>query len=322
MDPAERQQLQTVIQSQGAMLGHLQNQTDANVSALASVSAVADQALLLASSPSAECKLAPPERFFGDATKCSAFLASLRLLFELQPNSFSTERRKVAYTLSLLGGRAHEWGMAEWEKQDECCSSFNKFAEELSSIFNPCAHRRVMAARLFRLSQGSQSIVDYTIEFRTLAASTNWREETLCDKYYEGLADSVKDELAGHALPTRLKELISLAVATGQRFTERQTERHLDRRSRGRAAPVLSPVVSGGSSSAMLPRQGDRHQATPPSPPPVDPGDPMQLDRTRLPAAERQRRLVGALCLYCGEPGHRVRQCPLNGSTRQSAGRR
>uniref|UniRef100_A0AAQ6II01 DUF4939 domain-containing protein n=1 Tax=Anabas testudineus TaxID=64144 RepID=A0AAQ6II01_ANATE len=100
-----------------------------------------NQRLLLASSSSAECKLALPEHFFGDATKCHSCLAGLRLLFELQPNSFTTERRKVAYTLSLLGGRAHEWGMAMWEKQDECCSSLHKFAEELTSIFSPSAHR-------------------------------------------------------------------------------------------------------------------------------------------------------------------------------------
>lgn len=57
-----------------------------------------------------------------------------------------------------------------------------------------------------------------------LALNVFWKEETVCDRYYEGLAGSVKNELAGHTLPTKLKEFISLVVTMSQRFTEWQTE--------------------------------------------------------------------------------------------------
>ncbi|XP_026205824.1 uncharacterized protein LOC113155357 [Anabas testudineus] len=90
---------------------------------------------------------------------------------------------------------------------------------------------------------------------------------------------------------------------------------------------ALTSLISCTSSCPRSPlgislSQSDRHQATPPPPLSVDPGHHMQMGQTRLPAAEKQRPLVGGLCLYCGEAGHRVRRCPLNISARQSAGRR
>ena len=36
----------------------------------------------------------------------------------------------------------------------------------------------------------------------------------------------------------------------------------------------------------------------------------MQMGRARLPPEERQRRVRGGLCFYCGEAGHLVSACP------------
>lgn len=138
----------------------------------------------------------------------SLILAGLRLLFELQSSSFATVRHKVVYTLSS----ADRLTSGDWlSGRNEYCSSFDKFAEKLTSIFNPSAHLRVIAVRLFRLSHCALSVIDYTFEFRTLAIMKNWKEEMLCNKCYQGLTDSIKTELAGHTLPK---------VATGQCFKE------------------------------------------------------------------------------------------------------
>ncbi|KAL0188270.1 hypothetical protein M9458_015369, partial [Cirrhinus mrigala] len=39
--------------------------------------------------------------------------------------------------------------------------------------------------------------------------------------------------------------------------------------------------------------------------------EPMQVDSTCFSRTERNRRLLNSLCLYCGQPGHRIRQCPI-----------
>jgi len=38
--------------------------------------------------------------------------------------------------------------------------------------------------------------------------------------------------------------------------------------------------------------------------------EPMQIDHSRLSSAERQRRLTQNLCLYCGQDGHYISECP------------
>ncbi|ROL42572.1 Retrotransposon Gag-like protein 3 [Anabarilius grahami] len=37
----------------------------------------------------------------------------------------------------------------------------------------------------------------------------------------------------------------------------------------------------------------------------------MQIERSCLSSAERQRRLTQSLCLYCGHPGHYIAECPI-----------
>lgn len=39
--------------------------------------------------------------------------------------------------------------------------------------------------------------------------------------------------------------------------------------------------------------------------------EPMQIDNTRLSPAERRRRLIQNLCLYCGAGGHVISSCPI-----------
>ena len=50
--------------------------------------------------------------------------------------------------------------------------------------------------RLASLRQGSRSVADYAIEFRSLAAESDWDDAALRATFYRGLADNIKDELA------------------------------------------------------------------------------------------------------------------------------
>ena len=38
-------------------------------------------------------------------------------------------------------------------------------------------------------------MVDYAIQFRTLAEETGWEEEAVISTFYHGLAEEIKDEL-------------------------------------------------------------------------------------------------------------------------------
>lgn len=241
--------------------------------------------------PASEARLHPPERYSGMPGSCRPFLIQCSLAFELQPSAFPTQRSRVAYIVSLLSGRARDWGTAEWEKQASICSSVELFSAELRKVFDHTTPGREAARGLFTLSQGARSVADYSIELRTLAAESNWNATALFDAFYHGLSDRIKDELASRDLPEDLDALIALAIRIGGRLQERRKEK--------RSPPPAFPSERGVDTARDSP-------------------EPMQLGRTRLSAEERQRRLQDKLCMYCGRDDHFVSSCPVKGRAPQS----
>uniref|UniRef100_A0A3Q3RPL6 CCHC-type domain-containing protein n=1 Tax=Mastacembelus armatus TaxID=205130 RepID=A0A3Q3RPL6_9TELE len=229
--------------------------------------------------PVPEPRLHPPERFSGDSESCGPFLTQCSLRFELQPSAFPTERSKVAYAFLLLTGRALQWAVAKWNRGSAICSSFELFSAELRKLFDRTPTASEAGRALLRLQQGARTVVDYSIDFRTLAARTRWNDVALRDVYYHGLSDNIKDELVTRDLPGSLDELIDLTIRVDQRLRQR------DRRAAARQHP-------------------GPHRAPSPAP------DPAPLQVTRLSPQERQRRLRNNLCIYCGQNGHVLASCP------------
>lgn len=135
------------------------------------------------------------------------------------------------------------------------------------------------------IQQGTRSVAQYAIEFRTLAAEVGWNNEALVAAFFHGLSDAIKDEVAARDLPEDLEALVSFLILIDIRLRERPSFKE-----RLRKPPVpLSPTCS--------------FPPMPPSPPmppgPESPGTavPMQLGFTRL-------------CLYCGLQGHLLKSCP------------
>ena len=79
---------------------------------------------------------------------------------------------------------------------------------------------------LLGLNQGSRSVVDYSIHFRTQASSSEWNQAAKCDAFLMGLADYIKDELISYEPPTTLDGIIELASRIDRRIQARQREKH------------------------------------------------------------------------------------------------
>ncbi len=244
--------------------------------------------------PSHEPRLPPPSHYSGEPGLCRSFLSQCSLVFELQPSTFPSDRSRVAYIITLLDGRAREWGTSVWEANSPVCASLDGFTQEMKKVFDRSVSGREAARVLLQARQGRRSVSDYAIDFRTLAAKCSWNVEAQYDAFLNGLSEPIKDELTTRELPATLDALIDLAIRIDSRLTQRQKER-LARR------PQLSL---------------HRSPATEPAPRPSEP-EPMQVDRTRLSPAERQRRITSGSCLYCGQPGHYIASCPVKDNARQ-----
>ncbi len=235
-----------------------------------------------------------PPVYDGDPNSCQAFLSQCSLVFSLQPRRYSTEEAKVAFILTLLSGRAREWGIAVWRSRAPCCATFVDFCQEMTKLFDRSAQGDEAAAQLSRLSQRKCSVTDYAIQFQTLAAACGWNEGALRARFLEGLDEAIADELAAVDLPRELDNLINLALRVEGRLNRRRQRRQPTTRWRHLEA-------SSSDAASHLPAEAE----------------PMQLGRLRLTPQQRQERLALGLCLYCGKAGHFVLQCPLKVKTHQ-----
>jgi hypothetical protein len=247
-----------------------------------------------------EPRIGNPERFSGDPTQVRAFLTSCRVQFTLQPRTFATEGARVGYVITHLTGRARLWGTAEFERQTPACATFNLFAEEMLKVFDLESTIAEASRILMSIRQGRRTVADYSIDFRTVASRSSWNMEALVDAFLHSLADYIKDELVSHDQPPTLDEAIALAVRIDRRIQARRHER-------GRQSP--------STSTRSVPTALLSAPATPSSQP--DQSEPMEIGRTSLTPAERQRRITSNLCLYCGGDGHRVATCPAKAGAHQ-----
>lgn len=237
-----------------------------------------------------------PERYDGSPGRCKGFLTQCSLNFELQPNRFPTARSKVAYIITLLSGKALAWATALWEQspQPVVCSDYRRFMEEMRRVFDHPVCGREAASRLLQLTQGSQSVAELAVEFRTLAMESGWNQEALTVAFTRALADDIKDELAARDPVTDLESLIDMAIRLDNRLRERRRERTETSRnvpSQRSLAPLMTPDLPATYVTCTE--------------------EPMQLGRSRLTRSERDRRMKERCCLYCGESGHFRASCPI-----------
>jgi len=236
-----------------------------------------------------EPRLPAPERYDGNPERCRGFVTQCTLVFGLQPNSFPTENSKVAYIITLLTGKALDWATALWEQKSPLTESCDRFVEEMKKVFHHPTSGGEVDHRLLQISQGTRSVAEFAIEFRTLASESGWDQRALKATFHRALSSELKDELAFRDPAPDLESLIDSSIRVDNRIRERRRER------RGEVRLPEPRVSSNAIESPPLPMNFE---------------EPMQLGRARLSQAERERRMRDKCCLYCGKPDHFRSHCP------------
>ncbi|KAL0192201.1 hypothetical protein M9458_010497, partial [Cirrhinus mrigala] len=133
--------------------------------------------------------------------------------------------------------------------------------------------------QLFRLRQGSTDVNEYTLHFRTLAAASGWNEVALLGAYRQGLNPEIRAAMAIYDDSIGLESFLQRTTRVAQQLA------------------ACQPTVTAPQSASVI--------ASTPVP------EPMHVDSTRLSCSERNRRLSQGLCLYCGQQGHLLCNCPI-----------
>jgi hypothetical protein len=274
----------------------------------------------VASHPSDKLKIAFPDTFNGDRKKLKSFLIQTELWMAFNAKHFAFEVQQVLWAVALLRGPASDWianyltdYMAHRAADGRVTTTANQgtkdifiswsgFVKQLRANFGDVDARRNAVRALEALRQRG-SAVSYTAEFQQHATLTNWGDEAICDQYYKGLKDHVKDEISRSDKPDDLKEMIEMAQKIDNRYYERQLERK-----------------GGGSSNHHWSQKRTQKKSHWPQP--------MELDATfkssgRPRNPNKERQLKERLCFNCNKPGHMARDCkqPKKGNNGRKFGK-
>lgn len=327
MDPADAERLKQALALQGSRVGQHETALKEILESLSKLTTRVDQiaahlvsinppipaaaaATNQASSMSLERQpiqprepfIPTPSRYSGEAGTCSQFLHQCMLVFEQQPLTYCNDRAKVAFIMSLLAGKASAWAVALTNSNSPHCNTLDGFISEMRKVFDHPLQTKEASNRLLSLRQGSGSVSTYSVDFRILATECGWDEKALQGVFLRGLSEEVKDELAARDETNSLEDLISLAIRLDTRLRERRRERSVRR---GPSYPSARQL----SATPVL--HSDQSSPTPFVTTPTVSEEPMQLGRMKLSPEERLRRINQRLCMYCGEAGHIVPNCPV-----------
>ncbi|ROI16559.1 Retrotransposon-derived protein PEG10 [Anabarilius grahami] len=231
--------------------------------------------------------MARPAPYSGSAEDCSGFLLQCELVLEMQPHLYPNDTAKIAFLISQLNGKALKWADSIWSQHGAVTQTYSAFISHFREVFGKPLTDSSAGEKLYNLKQGTMSIYDYALQFRTLAAVCGWNEQALITTYRQGLEPRVRLQLAACEDTIGLEKFIQHSIRCATRMQaclQEHQDQFLPISSLCRSEPVSSPEPAN---------------------------DPMEVENSRLTPSERQRRLTLHLCLYCGAPGHIISACPI-----------
>jgi hypothetical protein len=269
-------------------------------------------------------KLKDPETFSGKhAEKITVFTNSCALVFLSDPRSFRDKASKVIYAISRLVSPASDYflhNIAEMETTGVAPVWFDSWWEfkiELNLNFGNRNPDSFFANKLEALKmKETDAILPFLLEFNHLSSNLEWTEEPLSHRFYEGLAERIKDQVLLIGRPCTLDLLKQLASDIDSRYQERAKE--MSRGCGTHAAPARAVPVTPARPAVRPPAPvAPFVPNAAPARPPLDPAL-FNANGHLLPSV-KQMRLDKGLCVYCGAAGHVATLCPKRAFT---AGRR
>ena len=260
-----------------------------------------------------------------DPAEAEAWLESMDRIFNLMQ---CTPDERFDYAVFLLQGDAYSW----WKTVPNSLVqppvlSWTDFLREYREKYTPKVYQREKRKEFIDLKQGNMSVAEYGLKFTQLsvyAMNLVSTEEEKCQKYEEGLHYDIRSKLTSYDLES-FSRLTAAAIRAEKLVNERRAffaarsesgkragkrKEHLDSSSASKKKDNkggFSSYKKDGTVSSSQTGQGQR-QTTEQKP---------QCQTCGRPHSGECRMLTGG-CYYCGDKGHRVRDCPRRSGVSQT----
>lgn len=102
----------------------------------------------------------------------------------------------------------------------DCFCNYALFVREFQKVSDHSIKGGEATSRLFSLRHGQRSVADYSIDFHVVAVGSGGNDTSLKGAFYQGLNETIKDELVAREEAEPLDALISLATKLHSRLRE------------------------------------------------------------------------------------------------------
>ena len=131
--------------------------------------------------------LPTPARFTGQSGSGREFIFQCSLVFDQQPSTYSADKSRIAFVMSLLSEKAGVWAVALSLNNSPVCFLFSSFSEEFLKVFDHPLRSKEASSRLLSLRQGENSVAKHSIDFRILAIESGWDERERFRGFFSGV---------------------------------------------------------------------------------------------------------------------------------------
>ena len=246
-------------------------------------------------------KIKEPRTFTGKREELIPFTSELRNTITLQRGALITDNDKALYMNAFLKkpGPPDSWWNGVSKSHPELLHNFEGLLKNFTEHFEDPDLRATKQRKLDSLEQkGSAS--NYAARFLELCTYLDLTDATKQDYFKRGLKYQVLQGLAfAIPAPEDLDALVTLVIRIDNNLyaldlqKKKQTSKPKNNTHQRSTSPA--PYVSrstGDASLASVPMEVDAVKHNP------------------LTNSERERRKKNNLCLYCGNAGHKVNDCP------------